>query len=72
MATVLEAFTTKEQCSAVCFLWTKQLNEKDIHKEMIPAYGGKRDFHQFGLLKNTLMANVSLMTKKLKQRRGSG
>jgi hypothetical protein len=23
------------------FLWAKGLNEKDIHKEMFPIYGGK-------------------------------
>jgi hypothetical protein len=33
--------TTKEQCSVVCFLWTKGLNAKDVHKEIFPAYGGK-------------------------------
>jgi hypothetical protein len=36
MATVLE------ECSSVgCFLRTKGLNAKDIHKEMFPVYGGK-------------------------------
>jgi hypothetical protein len=27
-------------CCAV-FLWTKELNAKDTHKEMVPDYGGK-------------------------------
>jgi hypothetical protein len=41
MATVLEEYATKEQRSAVRFLWAKGLNAKDIHKEMFPVYGGK-------------------------------
>jgi hypothetical protein len=40
MDTVLE-YTTEEQPSAVRFLWAKELNEKDIHKEMFAVYGGK-------------------------------
>jgi hypothetical protein len=36
------------------FLWAKGLNSKGIHKEMIPVYGGKCDFHLFGPLKKTL------------------
>jgi hypothetical protein len=33
MATVLEEYTTEEQRSVVSlFLWTKELNAKDIHK----------------------------------------
>jgi hypothetical protein len=39
--TVLEAHTTEEQCSVICFLWAKGLNAKDIHKEKFPVYGGK-------------------------------
>jgi hypothetical protein len=38
---VLEECHTKEQCSVVRFLWTKQLNALDIHKEMFPLYGEK-------------------------------
>jgi hypothetical protein len=31
-----------------------------------------QDFHLFGPLKTTLVANISLITKRLKQRCGSG
>jgi hypothetical protein len=51
------------------FLWAKELTAKDIHKEMFPVYGGK------GLSLKTvqnLVANVSLMTKRLKQRCTNG
>jgi hypothetical protein len=41
MATVLEEFPTEEQRSLVYFLWKKGLNVNDIHKEIIPDYGGK-------------------------------
>jgi hypothetical protein len=41
MATVLEECSIEEQRSLACFLWTKELNEKDIHKEMFSVYGGK-------------------------------
>jgi hypothetical protein len=37
MATVLEEYTTKEQCSVEHFLWAKGLSAKDIHKEMFPV-----------------------------------
>jgi hypothetical protein len=37
MATVLEEFTNEEQSSVVCFLWSKGLNAKDIHKEIFPV-----------------------------------
>jgi hypothetical protein len=33
MATVLEDFTTEEQCSVALLLWAKGLNAKDIHKK---------------------------------------
>jgi hypothetical protein len=33
-------------CSAL--LWAEGLNAKDIHKEMFPAYGGKRLSHKVG------------------------
>jgi hypothetical protein len=39
--TVLEEYTTKEQRSVMCLLWTKGLNVKDIHKLMFSVYGGK-------------------------------
>jgi hypothetical protein len=38
MATVLEECTTEERV----FLWAKELNAKDIHKQIFPVYGGKR------------------------------
>jgi hypothetical protein len=38
MGTVLETCTTKEQHSAVQFLWANRLTAKDIHKEMFPLY----------------------------------
>jgi hypothetical protein len=69
MATVLEACITEEQRSVVRFLWTKGLNAKDIHKEMFPVYVGKclsrKAVHNW-------VANVSVMTKRLKWRCGSG
>jgi hypothetical protein len=34
MATVLEEYTTEEQFCVVCLLLAKQLNAKDIHKEV--------------------------------------
>jgi hypothetical protein len=40
MVTVLEC-ATKEWRSAVCFLWAKGLDAKDIHKEMYTVYGRK-------------------------------
>jgi hypothetical protein len=69
MATVLEEYTTGEQRFVVRFLWAKGLNAKDIHKEMFPIYCGKclsrKAVHSW-------VANVSLMTKRWKRRRGSG
>jgi hypothetical protein len=35
-------------------LWTKGLDAKVIHKEMIPVCGGKCDFRLFGKLKTHL------------------
>jgi hypothetical protein len=44
-------------------LWIKGLNVKDIHKEIFPVYNGKcvssKAVHNW-------VANVSLMTKRLK------
>jgi transposase len=34
-------YTNKEQPPVVCFLWAKELDAKDIHKETFPAYSGK-------------------------------
>jgi hypothetical protein len=53
----------------VPFLWAKGLNAKDIHKEMFPVCVGK------SFSRKTVpncVANVSLMTKRLKRRCGSG
>jgi hypothetical protein len=38
---VLEEHITEEQHSVVHFLWAKELNAKDIYKEIFPVYGGK-------------------------------
>jgi hypothetical protein len=54
MATVPEEYTTEEQGSVVRFLCAKGLNAKDIHKSMIPVYGGKCDFHLFYVLYPTV------------------
>jgi hypothetical protein len=68
MATVLEC-TTEYQCSVMRFLSTEVFNAKDIRKEMLPVYGGeclsRKAVHNW-------MANVSLMSKRLKRRCGSG
>jgi hypothetical protein len=66
MATVLEGCTTEEQRSDVSFFVGKGLNAKDIHKDMFPVYGGKY------LSRKELLnwvAKISLMTKRLKQKR---
>jgi hypothetical protein len=41
MVTVLDECCTEEQRSVVLFLWAKELDAKDIHKEMFHVYGGK-------------------------------
>jgi hypothetical protein len=41
MATVLEKYPTEEQRSINVSLWAKRINEKDSHKEIFLAYGGK-------------------------------
>jgi hypothetical protein len=41
MATVLEECTIENQRSVVCFFLAKELNAKDIYKEIFPVYGGK-------------------------------
>jgi hypothetical protein len=69
MATVLEECTIEEQCSVVLFLGAKGLNVKDIDREIFSVYSGKcmsrKAVHSW-------IANVSLMTKRLKRRCGSG
>jgi hypothetical protein len=66
MAIVVKECTKEEQCSVVRFLWAKGLNRRDIHKEILPVYGGKR-LSRRGV--HSWVADVSLMTKKLKRRR---
>jgi hypothetical protein len=41
MTTVFKEYTTEDQRSLVRLLWAKELNAKDIKKEMFPAYCGK-------------------------------
>jgi hypothetical protein len=41
MVTMLYTYTTKQQRSAVRFLWEKGLTAKDIHKEMVLVYSWK-------------------------------
>jgi hypothetical protein len=41
MVTLLEEYSTEEQCSVVHFLWLRGLTAKDIYSEMFPVYGGK-------------------------------
>jgi hypothetical protein len=70
MATVLEECNIEEQSSIVrFFLWAKGLNAKDIHKEVFIVYGGKCLSRK---AVHNRVANVSLMTKRLKLRCGSG
>jgi hypothetical protein len=62
--------TTKEQRSVVCFfLWAEGINAKDIHNKMIPVYSGMCLSHK---TVHNLVANVSLIMKRLKQRYGGG
>jgi hypothetical protein len=39
MAVPLNTYTTIEQLGVVRFLWAKNMEAKDIHKEMLPMYG---------------------------------
>jgi hypothetical protein len=41
MATVLQECITDEQNFVVRFLWARELNANNIHKEIFPVYGGK-------------------------------
>jgi hypothetical protein len=54
--------------SAFCcaFFVGKKLNAKDIHKEISPVYGGKI------LPRLAFVTNVSLITKRLRRKCGSG
>jgi hypothetical protein len=64
-----EKYPTEEQRSVLRLLCAKGLNAKYIHNEMFPFYGGKclscKAVHNWA-------ANVSLMTRRLKRRCGSG
>jgi hypothetical protein len=57
-------------------LWAEGLSANDIHKELFPDYGGKcllrKAVRNWGSLKITLVADVSLMMKRLKLRCVSG
>jgi hypothetical protein len=63
MAIVIEKCTAEQQRSVVLLLWARGLNIKDIYKEIFSVYGGKclsrKAVHNW-------VANVSLMTKRLK------
>jgi hypothetical protein len=50
-------------------LWTKELNAKDIHKEIFPVYGGESLSRK---AVQNWVANVSLTMKSFKRRCGSG
>jgi len=39
MAAPLNTCTTIEERGVVRFLWAKNMEAKDIHKEMLPMYG---------------------------------
>ena len=39
MAVPLSTFTKIEQRGVVRFLWAKNVEAKDVHKEMLPMYG---------------------------------
>jgi hypothetical protein len=69
VATVLEEYTTEEQSSGVRFLWEKGLNVNVIHKEIFPLYGGK---FLSRIAVHNWVSKVSLMTRSLKRRCGSG
>jgi hypothetical protein len=70
MVTVFEECNTEEELSVVrFFLRAKGSNAKDIHKEILPVYGGKC------LSRNAVhswVVNFPLMTKMWKRRCGSG
>jgi hypothetical protein len=62
---LLQGYTTEEQLSVLRFLWTKELNAKDIHKEMFLVYVGKCWSRKAA---NSWVADVSLKTKRLKRK----
>jgi hypothetical protein len=69
MATMPGKCNTEEQRSVLRFLWAKGLSTEEIHEEMFPVYGGnclsRKSIHY-------RVANISLMTKRLKRRCGRG
>jgi hypothetical protein len=69
MVTVLEIILPKNGVLLCVLLWTKELNAQNIHKEIFPVYGGKCSSRK---AVHSWVANVSLMTKKLKWNCGSG
>jgi hypothetical protein len=72
MGTVLEGCTIEKQRSIVrFFLRAKGLDAKDIHKGTFNVYGGVRSVKRFTAGSRNV-ANVSLMTKRLNRRCGSG
>jgi hypothetical protein len=71
MVTVLEEYITAEQRSVVCFLWAKGLNAKYIHTDIIPVFVGKCRVKMFTTGSRNV-ADISMMTKRLKRTSGSG
>jgi hypothetical protein len=71
MTTMLEEYTTEEQRSFVRFLWAKGLSVKNIHKEMFLVYGGICLSRKAVYKLVEKMANILLMTKRMKRRWGS-
>jgi hypothetical protein len=69
MATVLEFVLPKSSVLLCIFVWANGLTAKDVYKEMFPVYGGKCLSRKAA---HSWVANVSLMTKRLKRRCGSG
>jgi hypothetical protein len=69
MATVLEEYSTEEQRSVAHFLLAIGPVAKNIHNEMFSVYGGKCLSRK---AVHNCVTNVSLMTKVLKRRCGSG
>jgi hypothetical protein len=75
MATMVEEQTMEEQRSVVRFMCAKGLNAKDIHKKIISCLI-RLTTRILPLVtsiclvryKTTFVANVSLMTKRLKRR----
>jgi hypothetical protein len=68
MATVLEDVLLKSSV-LLCVFCGKKTQIKDFHKEMFPVYGGKCLSRKAA---HNWVANVSLMTKRLKRRCGRG